>query len=239
MSGDRESQGLAPVRTPARRTRPPRVALPALVAGLLLAYLPLWAPSLARPAGVDLSGWGPPAVMVWNWIAVALLLAYVFRVERLDMASLRLVRPTEKDLSWAGWLGGAAVLWHWAMAKWVVPQSDPVDGPPDSGSAALVALGPLVALALVVTVSITEEILWRGYVVERLGAWIGLVPAAVIGFIVFAAGHVPFFGASWLLTGAPGAALLYVLLLWRRNLWACMLFHAIGDIPIVVVALTQ
>lgn len=224
---------------PRRGDRPPRVHILLLLVGLVIAYLPKVAPPIARQLGFDLSGWGPPAVVLWNWLAVGVLLVYVTRAERLPLRSLRLVRPSEADLNWAGWLGGAAVLWHWLAATWIVPGSDPVSGPPTSGSAALVALGPLMALVLVVTVSITEEILWRGYVVERLSAWIGAIPAAVIGLAIFTLGHLAFFGPSWLVTVLPGAVLVYVLLLWRRNLYACMLAHMIGNIPIVIVALVS
>lgn len=213
--------------------RGPRVRLPLLVGGLALAYLPSYLSGLLGPLGVEL-GWGPAGVIVWNWLAVALLALYVWRVERLGQASLRLVRPTERDLEWAGWIGGAAVLWHWAGAQFLTV-------PPGSstGGETLVTLGPAVALALVLTTAVTEEILWRGYVVERLGAWIGPVVAAAIGLTVFTLGHVTFFGAGWLVSVLPGAAATYALLLWRRNLYACMLCHAIGNVPIVAVALAR
>ena len=83
-----------------RATRPV-VSLPVLVGGLLLAYLPTYLPALARLVGLEVPLPGPSRVLVWNWLAVAALLLYVVRVERLDLASLRLVRPTEQDLSWA------------------------------------------------------------------------------------------------------------------------------------------
>lgn len=222
-----------------RESRPARVSIPVLLGGLVLAYLPILAPPVASRAGIDLSGWGPASAVVWNWAAVAVLLVYVTQVERLGLDSLRLTRPTEQDLSWAGWLGGAAVMWHWVAANWIVPAPDSTAGSLDSGSAALVALGPLLTLILVITTSITEEILWRGYVVERLGSRVGLLPAAGIGFTIFAANHLPFFGLNWMVTVGPGALLLYVLLLWRRNLYACMLAHFIGNVPIFIVALTR
>lgn len=220
---------------PAPPRRGPRVPWPILVGGLLLAYLPSLLPGLLGRFGVEL-GWGPPGVLVWNWLAVGLLALYVWKVEGLGASSLRLVRPTEKDLEWAGWLGGAAVAWHWLSSQFLPASTAPPEG---GGGEALIALGPLLALAMVLTVSFTEEVLWRGYVVERLGAWIGPIVAAVIGLTIFAAGHVPFFGTGWLISALPGAVLLYVLLLWRRNLWACILCHLIGDIPVFVMALLR
>lgn len=213
-------------------TRGPKVPVAVLAVGLTLAYLPVYLPWLLRQVGVDL-GWGPAGVLVWNWLAVALLALHVWRVERLDAASLRLVRPTRRDIEWAGWLGGAAVGWNWLSTQ-LLPATPAPEG---GGADALVALGPLLALGLVLATAVTEEVLWRGYVVERLGAWTGPLVAAGVGLAIFTATHLPFFGAGWLVSVLPGAVLLYVLLLWRRNLWACMLCHLIGNLPIFLVAL--
>lgn len=222
-----------PGRTPGAGARP-RISPVVLAGGLALAYLPVYLPTVLRPVGLSLSHWGPPAVIIWNWLAVGLLGLYVLRIERLPVASLRLTRPSEKDLEWAGYLGGVALLWHWLSAR-ALPAG--LDAQGLAAQETLVAPGPLVALLLVATVAFTEEFLWRGYVVERLGAWIGPIVAAVIGLAVFAASHLPFSGTGWLITGLPGAVLLYVLLLWRRNLWAVILCHLLMDAPIVVLAL--
>lgn len=191
-------------------------------------------PSAAGSAWTSPTG-GPAATLVWNWLAVALLAGYVWRVERLGPDSLRLVRPSEKDLEWGGYLGGAAVLWHWLSSR-LLPASA-TESEAVGGQETLVALGPLLAFALVVTTAFTEEILWRGYAVERAAAWIGPVVASLIGLAVFVVPHVTFFGAGWLVTNLPGAVAVYVLLLWRRNLWACILCHAVTNIPLVVAAL--
>lgn len=36
-----------------------RVPIPLVILGLAIAYLPYWAPGLARQLGHDLSAWGP------------------------------------------------------------------------------------------------------------------------------------------------------------------------------------
>ena len=130
----------------------PRVSLPVLIGGLALAYSPTFLPPLAAAAGLDLSPLGPPAVLLWNWLAVAALLGYVFRVERLGFASLRLTKPSERDLEWAGYLAGAALLWHWTMTTFFPSATAPPDG---GGGPALIALGPVVALLLATGVTMT------------------------------------------------------------------------------------
>lgn len=212
----------------------PRVALPVLLFGLAIVYvLPSVMPGLLRQVGIESPLPGPAATIPWNWLAVGVLLLYVFRVEGLGWASLRLVRPTEKDLTWAGWLGGALMVWHWGVSV-LLPAG--LKEQTDQAEGAFVALGPVLALALVLTAGITEEVLYRGYAVERVAAWAGPWIASILGLALFAASHVPFFGAGWLLTVLPSAAMFYVMLAWRRNLWACILMHVLGNSPVVVLA---
>lgn len=83
-------------------------------------------------------------MFVWNWLAVAALLLHVARVERLDLTSLRLVLPTEQDLSWAGYLGGAALAWQ-GVTSLALPADQAA-----IAEGGLVRLGVGLSLALVV-----------------------------------------------------------------------------------------
>lgn len=217
---------------PYRRNRP-RVSLLVLAGGLAIAYAPNDVPGLARTVGIEAPFGGPANILIWNWLAVGALLLYVFRVEKLDWSSLRLVRPTERDLEWAGWIGGGLMAWAWGMSMLL-----PAEAQRHAGEAqdTLVGVGPVLALGLVLTAGITEEILWRGYAVERAAAWIGPWAASIIGLAVFAYGHLDFFGPGWLLTGLPTAAMFYIMLTCRRNLWAAILVHLLADSPIFILS---
>lgn len=207
-----------------------RVPAHLVLIGLLIVYGLNWAvPDAARALGLPLPSGNPLSVVLWNWLTVGVLIVFVHRVERLDLASLRIVRPTGDDLGWAVGFAGAAMGWSWAAS---------MIAPVEQGTDTLVALGPLGVLLLLLTVATTEEILWRGYVVERLGAVLrSRAAACFIGLAIFAAGHVPFFGTSWLLVHGVGAALIYGLFWWRRNLPACMLTHLIVNAPVLLVTL--
>src|SRR5690349_12079773 len=94
-----------------------------VLGGLCLAYIPMWLPPLARAAGVGpgpAGPAGPAASIVWNALAVVLLVAFVYGVERRRLDSIRLVRPTGKDLEWALILFGAHMTWTW-LARTVRP----------------------------------------------------------------------------------------------------------------------
>lgn len=210
--------------------RPPRPVRPAvLIGGLLIAYLPVYGGWLARAAGADLPEAGPWRAIPLNWTVVALLLLYVFAVERRGLASLRLIRPSGKDLEWAWYVWGATMVYSWLIGL-LRPQAG------NAGIDTITAMPVLVVLALVVTTAVTEEILWRGYAVERFAALFGgrLWLGALVSAVIFAAGHVPFFGAEWLVYQAPGALALYGYYLWRRNLVGAMLLHLLGNLPILI-----
>ena len=101
---------------------------------------------------------------------------------------------------------------------------------------ALSQLSLPVQLVIVGTAVVTEEILWRGYPIERLtevtgSVWIG---GAVSG-IVFLAVHFP----AWGLVGAiPQAVFTLVLVgvyVWSRNTVACMLAHGVINVLMIIV----
>jgi membrane protease YdiL (CAAX protease family) len=95
-----------------------------------------------------------------------------------------------------------------------------------------------VVIGIILTAAITEEILFRGYPIERIKeltgkAWL----ATAISFIIFVIPHVKFFGITWLLYHGIGTIMIYVLYLWRKNLYACMILHLLVNLPILLPAM--
>ncbi|MFC7251506.1 CPBP family intramembrane glutamic endopeptidase [Halomicroarcula sp. GCM10025324] len=93
-----------------------------------------------------------------------------------------------------------------------------------------------VQFGIVVTAVVTEEILWRGYPIERLteltgSVWVG---AGVSG-VVFLAVHFP----AWGIVGAvPQAVFTLVLVgvyVWSRNVVACMISHGVINVLMILV----
>ena len=86
-------------------------------------------------------------------------------------------------------------------------------------------------IALVLTAAICEEFMYRGYGMEELAYLTGNRGlAALFSLAVFTISHVGLYGLSRALI-IPGVigAVLTGLYLWRRNLPACMLTHAMLD----------
>jgi membrane protease YdiL (CAAX protease family) len=162
-------------------------------------------------------------VLLWNWLAVGMLLLFVTKVEGQGLRSIGLTRPSRDDLRWA--------VYFWAISTMVSGLLNVVLPPdPNEGLATVVGLPLPVLMALIVTTSTTEEILFRGYPIERISELTGSTGLAVaISMGLFVLPHIRFFGPVWLLYHGVGLVLFYVLYLWRRNLWACMLMHLLGN----------
>lgn len=229
-----ESNSVAAPRSQRTRARA-RAWVTALV-GIGLAWSPMWLPPILRTAGADprpllaaIGLAGPAASIFWNLLATALVLAWVFGVERSRLTSIRIVRPTGKDLEWALILFGGAMTWSW-LAQLIRPQAAP-----DSGSATIAALPVLTVVAMILTAAICEEILFRGYPLERLTQLTGRRWVAVATTLpFFVVPHLFTFGIEWLLSHASGTVAIYALYLWRRNLVACMVLHAAVNAPILI-----
>nr|WP_231751335.1 CPBP family intramembrane glutamic endopeptidase [Halogeometricum sp. CBA1124] len=93
-----------------------------------------------------------------------------------------------------------------------------------------------VKLALVGTAVVSEEILWRGYPIERLTELTGrLWVGAAVSFVVFLGVHYP----AWGLVGAIPQSVFTLALVgvyaWSRNAVASMLTHAVVNVCMVLV----
>jgi membrane protease YdiL (CAAX protease family) len=89
----------------------------------------------------------------------------------------------------------------------------------------------------VIRAAVGEEVLFRGYAIERLQELTGSrTVAAVLSCAVFSLAHVGPWGWSHLLIAGFGGVMLTALYLWRRNLWVNIIAHFIVDGVAVLLA---
>ncbi len=198
------------------------------IVGIALAYSPMWLPRVVEAVGIVPEFGGPASSIVWNVLAVVPLLAYVLIVERRPLASLGLRRPRGKDLEWALILFGIVMAWQWVVRTFFPPANDP-------GTATIAALPIVAVIGMIFSSAIFEEILYRGYPIERLTELTGRRWLAfALTIPLFVAPHLVFFGVQWLWTAGVGTIALYVLYARTRNLPACMLLHFCLNAPILI-----
>jgi len=198
----------------------------------LIAWSPLFSNRLVHLTGRESAFFaGPQSVLLWNWLAVGALLVFVLMIERRGMDSFGLRWPSAADLGWAVAFFAVATAASSVLASLFPP-------PASDGMERLLGLPLPVLIGLIVTTAVTEEVLYRGYPIERLCALTGHAwLATAISLVLFVAPHLAFFGPHWLLSQGVNVVLIYALYLWRRNLPACMLLHGLGNAMILFPAL--
>lgn len=161
------------------------------------------------------------------WGLVAALLCYVVKVERRPLTSVGFRRPGWKE--WPlGFLAGVLILACLALIYYVVfPALHWTE------NQQLTQLGKIpywLQCLIVVRAAVSEELLFRGYAVERLQELTGSrIVAGVLSCTVFTLDHVGYWGWHHILVAGSAGAILTVFYLWRRNLWASMLAHFVVD----------
>lgn len=213
-------------RGPVART--PRSLWAVALAGIAIAYSPMWLPRLRDALGIDLGVEGPASSIAWNVLAVSALVGFMFLIERRPLASIGMRKPRAKELEWALYGFGIYMAWQWVVLTFFPPASD-------SGTETIASLPIGAVLGIIISAAVFEEILYRGYPIERLSeltgrSWI----AYALTVPLFVAPHLAFFGPQWLWTTGVGTIAIYVLYAKTRNLPACMLLHLCVNLPILI-----
>lgn len=201
--------------------------IPLAIIGLLLAF---GVPELGLPKllfGETPIGARVGREIVWIGFAV-LLLIWVVRIERLPLSSIGLMRPTCATLGWG--LATTALLMASVMLSFAVIA--PLLGLKQNmaATAAVVQVPLWLFITTPIIAGITEEILYRGYAVERLSFLTGRRSlAGIIAGAAFLATHWSWGGTQMIIVGFA-TVILTGLYLWRRDLICCMIAHALTDL---------
>jgi len=173
--------------------------------------------------------------LVVTWGTCLALLALVLFWERLPLSSIGIVWGNY----WAWLIGaiiGGAILGTSVISIWMAGRAGKPAIPEDSeqGLLRVMATPPWFRWAVVLTAGITEEIMFRGYPIERLLDITGnLWLAAAIPLAVFVFAHLSAWSLGHLVGVFFGGAVLTGLYLWQRDLVACMIAHALIDSLII------
>lgn len=168
------------------------------------------------------------AVAGIEWVLLAvLLLWWVPRVERATVGSVG-VGPWRMRYLWrgAGWFLAATVVsaGFGALLGTLGGESLADLQPRLSG------YGWPVLPVLGLTGPVVEEILYRGYLIERVAALTGRVwVAAAVSWVAFTGVHLGFFGPGATLNAAVLSAALVWLYVRERSIWPVLVLHALNS----------
>lgn len=160
-----------------------------------------------------------------TWLVTSVLCVIAFAVQRW--------RPSEFGIRGLGWRDVLASLAGVILAFLASGAASRLVAMPSSVTELqkLVAVPLALRIAVVLTVSICEEFIYRGFAIEELAYLAGTRSlAGLLSWILFTVSHTGLYGlsAALIIPGLVGAVLTG-LYLWRRNLPSCMLMHAIMD----------
>jgi len=167
------------------------------------------------------------------WFLVGALVVIVLYWENRSVASIGLETPNRREAA-LGVAAGVAGLVVGILATGIAVAAFQLEQPETLSTLAELSLP--VKLAVVGTAVVTEEVLWRGYPIERLteltgSVWVG---AATSG-VVFLAVHYP----AWGLVGAIPQAVFTVAIVGvyvkTRNVVACILAHTVINVVMILV----
>jgi len=172
------------------------------------------------------------------WPLVVVILLYVRFVERRPFASIGFRRP-----DWSTLLIGLALglfvhyVVFWVASVIVTDFHLPTGG----GAQAALAIdtAPLWYRVIIVTRGgFGEEVLFRGYMIERMEELTGSrVVAGVTSVVVFSLAHLAYWGWTPLVGVTLAGIVTTLVYQWRRDLWANIIGHWLADALPVLFAL--
>jgi membrane protease YdiL (CAAX protease family) len=168
--------------------------------------------------------------LIW-WSEVCLLLLYVTRIERRPLSSIGLKAPGSKNVGIGIGLGILTIALLGILYLRVLPSLHLEDRVAESKNAADLLATPFWwRFVSTIRAAVAEEILFRGYPIQRIEELTGSrIAATLISCTVFTAAHLSTWGSSHTLIVAVAALTFSLAYLWRRNLWVNVIAHFMVD----------
>lgn len=208
-----------------------QVSVLALFAGLSLAWT--GTALLISPAAVRLLGTPSNLPMAFvgqalMWVLAAAIVAIVLFWERQPLASLWLKPLRWQSIAW----GLALVAINYAV---IFPVSEWLRHAAGlsgftQGMEQVMRFPLSYRITAFISAGIVEELLFRGYTITRLTMLTGNVwLAGALALVAFAALHVPYWGWGFAVMSLLGGVVATAFFIWKKDLLAMMVFHAITD----------
>ncbi|WP_426702857.1 CPBP family glutamic-type intramembrane protease [Rhodanobacter sp. Col0626] len=161
------------------------------------------------------------------WGLVAVVLGFVLKVERRSLSSIGFKVPGARDV-WLAIATGVLMVIVLGVIYLVVFPALHWDERQQLQT--LTAVPFWLRLLSVVRAAVSEEVLFRGYALERTQELSGSPAiAGVFTWAIFTLEHLGYWGWHHLLVAGLAGAMLTGIYLWRRNLWCNILAHFIVD----------
>jgi len=167
-----------------------------------------------------------------NWFIVIILFLIVLFWEKNSLVSLGLKKITFKNLIW-GFIGLILGFIIFFISDLLINFLDLVSQ--SSKGVNLLLIPFSIRLFMVISTGITEEIIFRGYLIERINMLTkSLIFSSIFSLISFTIFHIPFWGITGAFQVAVWAIPITVLYARYRNLTICIIVHILYDTQILI-----
>lgn len=192
----------------------------------------IWPPSTRDPSDVAVSFLG----MGITWGITLLLLLIVLFWEQAGLESIGIGRPMLSHVWWglAGFILGGAIF---LLTKPVMAALGLADVQESGIAATELTAWPLsIALPGILTNAFTEEIVLRGYIIERFASVTSrMLIAALVSWLAFTIGHLFSYGFGAMLQIGLWTIVVTALYVSQRSVWPCIVMHAVNNFAGLVV----
>lgn len=202
------------------RERPSTIA----VIGLLIAFVGPELRELVHAHGLRAFEFGE----AYYWALTVIMIAFVLAVERRPLSSIGLSAPTWRSLAW-GAAAGLVVAFGTGVTYGVIfPILHLTIN--KSAMAQIMAMPYWLRLLLVLRAAVFEEVVYCGYMIERLSDLTGKrIWSGAIAWGAFTLVHIFYWGAAQMVVAGFAGLILTALYLWRRDLACNMVAHFFTD----------
>jgi uncharacterized protein len=214
-----------PVSEELPRQQASTLALCGLVGALLLGVLPIssWlvhGDSIGRLLAREAIAW---------CFALAVLLWLTF-VERLPLSSIGFCRPTWKGIVFGVLAAVLTIAILVVESVIIIPLLHLDTSSILAGQRAIMSTPYWYRILLVLRAAVVEEILYRGYLIEKVRQLSGsTVLAVIVSVAAFTYAHLRGWGPVHLIAVGGGGIVFALLYVWRRDLPSNMLGHFLAD----------
>ncbi len=166
-------------------------------------------------------------IVIHHWSIVFLLFILITLWEHQSLASIGFRTLSYREILW-GFAGFFVGILSFALTTPLIRKLHLNTTSEGVTRLATVPLG--LRVVLVLTAGIAEEIMFRGYAIERLTALTGsLAIGAGMAYLVFVLLHLSFWGPGGTIQIGVWTLLVTILYVLQRNLWPCILMHILND----------
>ena len=204
------------------------VPRPATIVGLILALVLPVIVSAVRQSPVQLTARRVLFSIANDWVVAVALLLLVLIWEGRPLRSIGLKAPKWSDLGWG--FGGfiVGVIAFGLVGPIVIKYGL---GSTLEGISTLASLPLYVTILIALTAGVTEELLFRGYAIERLSEISGSTTiGACAAYVIFVGLHAPFWGIGGTLQIGVWSLLITWIYVRRRTLVPCIVMHVLNDL---------